>query len=111
MSPELRVELDTAIEAYSRECERLIGAHERGELPQEWSADPHGEHCRFEHATSGHVVEAPFSWFVSPHFAIDPYFFGVFVKTGSGFPLLKEAIAREFHDALALLDAREQEKK
>lgn len=111
MSPELRIELDAAVDAYSRECERLIGAHERRELPKEWLADEHGEHCRFEHATSGHVVEAPLSWFASPHFAIDPYFFAVFVKTGPGFPLLKKANTHEFHDALALLDARKKEKK
>jgi hypothetical protein len=106
MPPSLKAELNAAIGAYLQACEHLIGAHERGDLPKEWAAEPHGEHCRFENLQSGHIIEAPFPRFINPRFDIDPYFFGVFVKTGPGFPLLKKAISHEFHDSLALLDQR-----
>lgn len=105
MTPALRAELDIAVEAYLRECERLIGLHLRDELSDEWHADEHGEHCRFENLRNGHVVEAPLPG-NKPHFAIDPYFFGVFVKTGPGFLLLKQTIKHEYHDSIALLDER-----
>jgi hypothetical protein len=110
MSPALRAELDAAVDAYLRECERLIESHMREELSAEWDADPHGEHCRFENLRTGHIVEAPFPD-EPTQFAIDPYFFGVFVKTGPDFPLLKQAIKHEFHDSLALLDGRAQKEK
>jgi len=105
MTPALRAELNTAVEAYLRECERLIGLYSREELSDEWGADEHGEHCRFENLRTGHIVEAPLPD-MTPHFAVDPYFFGVFVKTGPDFPLLKQAIKHEFHDSIALLDER-----
>jgi hypothetical protein len=109
MVPALRSELDAAVEAYLRECERLVGLYSCDELSNEWWADEHGEHCRFENLRTGHVVEAPLPDVV-PRLAIDPYFFGVFVKTGPEFPLLKQAIKHEFHDSIALLDERVQEK-
>ena len=110
MSPALRAELEAAISAYQRECATLIAAYEQGSLSAEWDADPHGEHCRFESSRSGRVVEAPFPDSV-PRFAVDPYFLGVFVKTGHEFPLLRSAIAHEFHDTLALLDQLHREEK
>ena len=106
MTAELRVELETAVDAYLRECQRLIDLHMRSELSEEWDAHEHGEHCRFENLRTGHVIEAPFPD-ATPRFAVDPYFFGVFVKTGAEFPLLKQTIKHEFHDTLALLDERD----
>jgi hypothetical protein len=108
MTPAVKAELDAAVEAYLDECRRLVELYSREALPEEWGADEHGEHCRFENLRTGHIVEAPLPD-ITPHFAIDPYFFGVFVKTGPDFPLLKQAIKREFHDSIALLDERAQE--
>jgi hypothetical protein len=105
MTPALKTELDTAVDAYLRECERLVGSYLRKDLSKEWDATPHGEHCRFENRRTGHIVEAPFDD-EPQQFAIAPYFFGVFLKTGPDFPLLKQAIRHEFHDSLALLGER-----
>lgn len=108
MSPILKSEMIEAMHAYRNKCHELITAHQRATLSPEWTADEHGEHCRFEHLVTGQVIEAPFA-LTDEWFYFDPYFLGVFIKTCAEFPQLKASLKHEFHDTIKLLDALKEE--
>jgi hypothetical protein len=100
---EHREAIHQAMAAYIQTCTELIGKYEADALPQEWTADDHGEHCQFVHASSGQTVEAPFGHLTHID-QIDPYFFAVFVKSTSELKPVAELIAHDFHDAARILE-------
>ncbi|GGN18713.1 hypothetical protein GCM10010109_31940 [Actinoplanes campanulatus] len=65
-----------------------------------WYLDPHGEHCRFENAVSGEVVEANI---YAPD-ALDPYFLLEYAKSAGHYGVVVDACVEGFHDMCRLLD-------
>jgi hypothetical protein len=90
-----------AIAEYHRVCADLVAQHRSGTLSQDWRADEHGEHCRFESLLTGQEVEAPLEgdseW-------VDPYFFALFVRSTVGMEPVAELLVHDFHDADRILD-------
>lgn len=65
--------------------------------------EEHGEHNRYENIQTGQILET--CSFPMTHFNhIDPYFWGLFIKTSTNHQDLKEMIKSEFHNALRILD-------
>ncbi|MFD1149627.1 hypothetical protein [Saccharothrix hoggarensis] len=65
-----------------------------------WTADEHGEHCRFENVVTGEVVEAS----VDDPDAVDPYFLLLFAQTSHRHNAVHTACVEGFHDMVRLLD-------
>jgi len=65
--------------------------------------DEHGEHNRYENTKTGQILETC-SYEMTNFKSIDPYFFGLFIKTSTNYPELKELINSEFHDSARILD-------
>jgi hypothetical protein len=77
--------------------------HATETLSPDWSADEHGEHCRFENRVTGQVVEAPFANpILLKH--VDPYFFALFVKSTHSFGSVAALIKDELRDSSQILD-------
>ena len=72
-------------------------------VTQNWHlVEEHGEHNRYRHKASGQILETntyPFD--EAKH--IDPYFFGLFIKTSLKYNDLKKIITDEFHDSSKIL--------
>jgi hypothetical protein len=66
----------------------------------DWFADPHGEHCRFEHVESGLVVEVNLE---RPD-ELDPGFLLLFAQTSRRYPGVLAACVHGFHDMARLLE-------
>jgi hypothetical protein len=73
-------------------------------VTQNWQLiEEHGEHNRYRHKTSGQILETnsyPFDKIID----IDPYFFGIFVKTSLKYADIKKIILDEFHDSDKILN-------
>jgi hypothetical protein len=65
-----------------------------------WYLDPHGDHCRFENAASGEIVEANIDF---PD-AVDPYFLLQYAKSAGRHGAVVDACVEGFHDMCRLLD-------
>jgi hypothetical protein len=65
-----------------------------------WCLHQHGEHCRFEDAGSGVVVEAN----VYAPDVLDPYFLLEYAKTSGRHGAVVDACVEGFHDMCFLLD-------
>jgi len=72
--------------------------------------DEHGEHNRYENTKTGQILETC-SYEMTNFKSIDPYFFGLFIKTSTNYPELKELINSEFHDSARILDYIEKNDK
>ena len=97
-----RDQIRTAIAAYVSACTELVAQYQAGTLPQVWSADEHGEHCQFAHASTGQVVEAPL-FQLEQVAQIDPGFFALFVKTSPAHASVAALLKHDFHDADRIL--------
>ena len=91
-----------AIDCYIVTCSNLTTEYEEGILNSEWSAMMHGEHVRLENSNTGQIVEAPLM--TTTIETIDPYFFGVFVKTTENFVEVAQLITDEYHDSRRILE-------
>ena len=96
-----RRDIIRAIRAYRRTCLALVEAYRSGSLSEDWAADEHGEHCRFENTRTGEIVEAPLDESGEP---LDPYFFAEFVKSTPEMAGVASLIASDFHDAVRILE-------
>jgi hypothetical protein len=65
-----------------------------------WFLYPHGEHCQFENAVSGEVVEAN----IYAPGVVDPYFLLQYAKTSGRHGAVADACTEGFHDMCRLLD-------
>ncbi|WFE47737.1 hypothetical protein [Verrucosispora sp. WMMD1129] len=65
-----------------------------------WYLHPHGEHCQFENAASGEVVETNI---YAPD-VVDPYFLLQYAKTSGRHSAVVDACVEGFHDMCRLLD-------
>ncbi|MFI6236629.1 hypothetical protein ACIBD9_23975 [Micromonospora sp. NPDC050784] len=65
-----------------------------------WYLFPHGEHCQFENAVSGEVVEAN----IYAPGLVDPYFLLQYAKTSGRHGAVVDACTEGFHDMCRLLD-------
>jgi hypothetical protein len=92
-----------AIGEYRRTCVDLVARYRGGTLPQEWQADEHGGHCRFESRHTGQVVEARLREWVDPE-RVDPYFFALFVRSTAGLEPVAELFSNDFHVAARVVD-------
>jgi hypothetical protein len=96
-------EIHVTIDAYIETCTMLHHHHATETLSPDWSADEHGEHCRFENRVTGQVVEAPFANpILLKH--VDPYFFALFVKSTHSFGSVAALIKDELRDSSQILD-------
>lgn len=75
----------------------------KGILKEEWSFYFHGSHCRFEHLTTGQVLEVLFTH--SPEFGyISSFFFYLYIKTTEKYKWLEGVLTEEGVDkAIELL--------
>ncbi|WP_433183465.1 DUF6896 domain-containing protein [Actinoallomurus sp. CA-150999] len=113
---ECRAELETLVADFRRLARRLVGRFRAEVAPDwereepdagrievdgaEWWLSPHGEHCRFEHLGSGHVVEAD----VMRPEAVDPGFLLLFAESSGGYAKVRAACAEGFHDMCRMLE-------
>lgn len=75
---------------------------------EDWElTDEHGEHNRYENIKTGQILETC-SYQITNFNSIDPYFWGVFIKTSTRYPELKEMINSEFHDSQRIIEFVEQ---
>jgi hypothetical protein len=65
-----------------------------------WYLDPHGEHCRFENAATGEIVEVDMD---DPD-AIDAYFLLLYAQTSGRHGAVLDICVEGFHDMCRLLD-------
>lgn len=71
---------------------------------QNWVlVEEHGEHNRYQHKNSGQILETC-AFLIDNITQIDPYFFGVFIKTGTKYANIQKIITNEFHDSALILD-------
>ena len=78
---------------------------------REWELlEEHGEHNRYENIKTGQVLETC-SYPITHLDSIDPYFFGLFIKTSMNHQELKEIINHEFHDSVKILKFIEQDEE
>lgn len=97
------IEIKSAVSDYIEMVSRLLSIHAERALPQEWSSYVHGEHIRFENASTAQVVEAPIGGPPNPD-KVDPYFFSEFVKSTPNHSEVALLIKHDFHDAARMLD-------
>jgi hypothetical protein len=69
----------------------------------EWDYQPHGGECRFVGRATGQVVEVRLT-FGEEFGALDPYFFGRFVRSTPGLEGLARLIRDEYHDTARVLE-------
>lgn len=91
-----------AMELYIQTCSALVTQMTNENLPEIWSSDVHGNHCRFENAVTKQVVEAPLMFPLEPRTA-DPFFFAQFVKSTLSCEAVANLIRHDYHDAARLL--------
>ncbi|BDD11843.1 hypothetical protein FUAX_42750 (plasmid) [Fulvitalea axinellae] len=76
---------------------------------KDWElVEEHGDHNRYKNTKTGQILETC-SYEMTSFENIDPYFWGVFVKTSTDHTELKELINSEFHDSQRILDYIEKE--
>lgn len=94
-----------AVDEYRRTCATLVTQYTVGTMSDDWDADEHGRHCRFENRRTGQVVEAPLER-ESAHLPlrVDPFFFSAFVHTTPGWEPVAELIRDWFHDGVQVLE-------
>lgn len=81
----------------------LLNDTQSNEL-EDWElTDEHGEYNRYENLKTGQILETC-SYRITNFENIDPYFWGLFIKTSANHPELKEMIKSEFHDSCRILD-------
>lgn len=95
-------ELVAAIAGYRAICAELLERRQARRLGRMWRVEVHGEHCRFEHRSSGQIIEALLEGGAdSP---VDPYFFALYLRTTAGMDGLAALLVHDFHDAARMLD-------
>ncbi|GAA0430264.1 hypothetical protein Aca07nite_38980 [Actinoplanes capillaceus] len=112
----VRPALEDLVAEFRQAADALVGYMNAGSAPVDgidenwpesvryreatWYLDPHGEHCRFENAVSGEVVEANI---YAPDL-VDPYFLLEYAKTSARHEAVVNVCVEGFHDMCRLLD-------
>ncbi|RZT77819.1 hypothetical protein EV382_0982 [Micromonospora violae] len=112
----VRTALENLVAEFRRVAAALVAEMEAGSSPASdidadppesvryhdatWYLYPHGEHCQFDNAVSGEVVEANI---YAPDL-VDPYFLLLYAKTSGRHDAVVDACAEGFHDMCRLLD-------
>lgn len=97
----VRPELERLITDFRRMAHTLTEQYALGALDEEqWCADPHGEHCRFENRETGILVEAH----TEDPDKLDPYFLLVYAETTGHYPTVLTACVHGYHDMSHLLE-------
>ncbi|MCG8573446.1 MAG: hypothetical protein MI810_01060 [Flavobacteriales bacterium] len=96
-------EVKQAIKDYLELSRILLNDYQTNEL-RDWElVEEHGEHNRYENRKNGQILETC-SYPITSFESIDPYFFGLFIKTSAHYPELKKMIKSEFHDTQKIMD-------
>lgn len=112
----VRPALDTLVAEFREVAGALVDLMEAGSSPlggagtgspesvryrdMTWYVHPHGEHCQFENAVNGEIVDAGVH---SPDI-VDPYFLLQYAKTSGRHGAVVDACAEGFHDMCRLLE-------
>jgi len=96
-------EIRAAVKSYIEMCSGMQREYAGGSLSEEWSAETHGGHRRFENSCTGQVIEAPMEVAPEPS-RVDPYFFALFAKSTLGLEVVARLLRHDFHDAARMLD-------
>ncbi|KOV78517.1 hypothetical protein [Nocardia sp. NRRL S-836] len=97
---QLRPAVESLIASFRGMARVLVAALAQGAVGAEWLVHEHGEHCRFENAVSGVVVEAC----VDRPEELDPYFLLEFARTDAAHRVVAEACVEGFHDMCRVLN-------
>lgn len=97
--------IKACIEDYITISNKLINNNSSDKnMTQNWQlVEEHGEHNRYYHKKSGQILETNAFPFTDIKY-IDPYFWGIFIKTSLKYTDLKKIITDEFHDSIKILD-------
>lgn len=83
---------------------RMLLNNKQTDKLEDWElTDEHGEHNRYENIKTGQILETC-SYQMTNFNSIDPYFWGVFIKTSTRYPELREMINSEFHDSQRIME-------
>ncbi len=104
---QLRPAAESLVAAFRATARALVAALEQDVVGEEWLVHEHGEHCRFEHAVTGVVVEAC----VDRPDELDPYFLLEFARTHSAHRVVAEACVEGFHDMCRVLEFLGEQQK
>jgi len=97
----IRPEFDRLVADFRRRARDLAAAEGDDRAgADDWFADPHGDHCRFQHVESGLVVEVNLE---RPD-ELDPGFLLLFARTSGRYPGVLAACVHGFHDMARLLE-------
>lgn len=73
-------------------------------IVKEWELiEEHGEHKQYKNRGTGQILETC-SYPIISFKSIDPYFFGLFIKTSTNHTELNEMINDDFHDSCRILE-------